>query len=122
MVPPRTTVLLARAEVSLHYPPAPTQGGIPGSNPPDGVGVDGFANHIRFTRNSTPPALAVVEARLGEAGIGVVAVATASAGREALDDHLLIIVGMLMMMAVLMSVVGGLGLIEAMSISVLERR
>ncbi|MDP6666184.1 MAG: FtsX-like permease family protein [Dehalococcoidia bacterium] len=104
------------------------QGGVAyGSNLPessgsDRPGPDGPANHIRFTGDSDPSTLVAVEERLAGADIGVAGVATAAAGREALEDHLLIIVGLLMIMAVLLSVVGGLGLIEAMSISVLERR
>lgn len=92
------------------------------SNRPAGIGIDGSANHIRIAGDGTPSTLNDVEERLAENGISVVNVATAAEGREALDDHLLIIVGLLMIMAILISVVGGLGLIEAMSISVLERR
>jgi putative ABC transport system permease protein len=92
------------------------------SNRPAGIGVDGSANHIRIASDGTPATLNAVEEGLAENGIGVVNVTTAAEGREALDDHLLIIVGLLMIMAILISVVGGLGLIEAMSISVLERR
>ena len=93
-----------------------------GSNRPAGVGADRSANHIRIAGDEAPSTLNAVEERLTENGIGVVAVATATEGREALDDHLLLIVGLLMIMAVLIAVVGSLGLIEAMSISVLERR
>ena len=64
----------------------------------------------------------LVEGRLRDAGIDVAGIATAAEGSESLDDHLLIIVGLLIIMAILISFVGGLGLIEAMSISVLERR
>ncbi len=98
-----------------------------GSNSPNQISASGIdssstANHIRYAGDSSQSALTVVEDRLGAEGIGVVAVATAIAGRQALDDHLLIIVGLLLLMAILISIVGGLGLIEAMSISVLERR
>ncbi|MCP3934436.1 MAG: FtsX-like permease family protein, partial [Actinomycetia bacterium] len=66
--------------------------------------------------------LSAAEQRLTEDGIGVAGIGTAADGREALDDHLLIIVGLLMIMAILISIVGGLGLVETMSINVLERR
>ncbi|MCL1692946.1 MAG: FtsX-like permease family protein [Actinomycetia bacterium] len=92
------------------------------SNLPLGVGTEGSANHIRVAGNGTPSLLSSVERSLAENGIGVVAIATAEAGRESLEEHLFIIVGLLMIMAILIAIVGGLGLIEAMSISVLERR
>lgn len=92
------------------------------SNRPAGVGVDGSANHIRIGGDDTPSLMSAVEQDLAESQIGVVGIATAAEGRESLDDHLLIIVGLLMIMAILISIVGGLGLSEAMSISVVERR
>jgi len=92
------------------------------SNLPMGVGAGGSANHLRVAGNGAPSLLSSVEQGLAENGIGVVGIATAEAGRESLEEHLLIIVGLLMIMAILIAVVGGLGLIEAMSISVLERR
>ncbi|GMQ93698.1 MAG: FtsX-like permease family protein [Acidimicrobiia bacterium] len=92
------------------------------SNRPVGIGANGSANHIRIAGHDSPSMLGAVSERLADNQVGVVTIATASEGRESLDDHLLIIVGLLMIMAVLISVVGGLGLIEAMSISVLERR
>ncbi len=92
------------------------------SNSPAGIGAEGSSNHIRLAHTGTASALSAVEQRLAENNIGVTSIATSAEGRESLDDHLLIIVGLLMIMATLISIVGGLGLIEAMSISVLERR
>ncbi len=92
------------------------------SNRPAGIGPDGSANHIRIAGDDTPSMLSAAEQRLTEDGIGVAGIGTAADGREALDDHLLIIVGLLMIMAILISIVGGLGLVETMSINVLERR
>lgn len=92
------------------------------SNPPASIGTDGSSNHIRVAGEQTPSVLSAVEQALGDNGIGVTSIASSTEGRESLDDHLLIIVGLLMIMAILISIVGGLGLIEAMSISVLERR
>jgi len=93
------------------------------SNLPTGLGQTGEVNQVRVANiDSTASTFGAVERGLGESGIDVVGIATADEGRESLDDHLLIIVGLLIIMAMLISVVGGLGLIEAMSISVLERR
>jgi len=94
-----------------------------GSNRPAGVEASVSGNHIRVANNDVAGStLSAVEELLTESGLGVAGIATAAEGRESLDDHLLIIVGLLLIMAILISVVGGLGLIEAMSISVLERR
>ncbi len=98
-------------------------GAVYASNMPDGIGQAGSVNQVRVANgDGATPTLAAVEGRLADSGIDVVAIATATEGRESLDDHLLIIVGLLLIMAILISVVGGLGLIETMSISVLERR
>lgn len=90
---------------------------------PDGIPDDnksGF-NHVRLATDSLS-ALSQVDQALALADIRIANIATASEGREALEDHLMIIVGLLMIMAILICVVGGLGLVEAMSITVLERR
>ncbi|MCP4222923.1 MAG: FtsX-like permease family protein, partial [Actinomycetia bacterium] len=92
------------------------------SNRPAGIGTDGSANHVRIDGSESPQLLSAVEQSLAANGIGVANISTAADGRQALDDHLLIIVGLLLIMAILISIVGGLGLIETMSISVLERR
>ncbi|NOX31816.1 MAG: ABC transporter permease [Actinobacteria bacterium] len=98
-------------------------GAVYASNGPAGVGLAGSVNQVRVAGgDGVGSILSAVEGRLIDNGIEVVAIATAIEGRESLDDHLLIIVGLLIIMAILISVVGGLGLIEAMSISVLERR
>lgn len=92
------------------------------SNRPSGGQADDSTNHIRIAGKETGSLLSATERALNENDIGVASIATATEGREALDDHLLIIVGLLMIMATLIAIVGGLGLIETMSISVLERR
>lgn len=93
------------------------------SNPPDGARAEELANHIRAANDdSTSPLLSKVEESLTSRGLGIASIATADEGRESLEDHLFIIVGLLLIMAILVSVVGGLGLIEAMTITVLERR
>lgn len=91
------------------------------SNYPSGVALEGLGNQIRVASDS-PSAFSAVEVALSENGIVITNISTAEQGRESLDDHLLIIVGLLMIMAALIAIVGGLGLIEAMGISVLERR
>ncbi len=55
------------------------------------------------------------------AGINVVAAQTTAIQQQVLRDHMLIIVAFLLMMAVLVAVVGGLGLMSTMSLNVLER-
>jgi len=98
-------------------------GAVYASNRPAGIGETGSVNQVRVANtNGSGPTLGAVEGRLRDSGIDVVGIAAAAEGRESLDDHLLIIVGLLIIMAMLIAVVGGLGLIEAMSISVLERR
>lgn len=77
-------------------------------------------NHLRVVLSDG--GMAEFEQELAEADVQVVRIATSEEGRESLDDHLVIIVGLLGLMATLVAIVAGLGLIEAMSISVLERR
>ncbi len=102
---------------------AGTNGAAYASNEPPGSTPEGSANQIRIANNDgTSSTLAEVETRLTENGIGISVIATDAEGRESLEDHLLIIVGLLLIMTILIAVVGGLGLIEAMTITVLERR
>lgn len=58
---------------------------------------------------------------LGRAGFNVETGQLAQASREAVEDHLLMVAGFLLVMAQLTIVVGGLGLASTMSLSVLER-
>jgi putative ABC transport system permease protein len=62
-----------------------------------------------------------IRARLEDAGLAVSSAQLLSAGRAALEDHMLMVVGFLLVMAVLTIVVGGLGLASTMSLAVLER-
>jgi putative ABC transport system permease protein len=62
-----------------------------------------------------------VRDELDRAGFDVETGQLAQAGREAVEDHLLMVAGFLLVMAQLTIVVGGLGLASTMSLSVLER-
>ncbi len=66
--------------------------------------------------------LQAIEAALADADIAVAAAGTSLDGKQVLDDHLLIIVSLLMIMAILVAVVSGLGLASTMSLNVLERQ
>lgn len=66
--------------------------------------------------------LQAMEAALLDAGIDVFAAGTSQDGRQVLVDHLYIIVTLLMLMAILVATVSGLGLASTMSLNVLERR
>jgi putative ABC transport system permease protein len=59
--------------------------------------------------------------RLEERGFHVANAQLMSAGRAALEDHMLMVVGFLLVMAELTIAVGGLGLASTMSLAVLER-
>ena len=65
--------------------------------------------------------VARVRSELERAGFEVESSALVQANRSAVEDHLLMVAGFLMVMAQLTIVVGGLGLASTMSISVLER-
>lgn len=88
----------------------------------DSLVVGNTANQLRIAGHGSYSLLGAVDTALGKAEVGVAGMSTAADGREALDDHLYIIAGMLLFMALLLSVVGGLGLAQTMSINVLERR
>jgi putative ABC transport system permease protein len=62
-----------------------------------------------------------VRSELDRAGFEVEASSLVQANREAVEDHLLMVAGFLLLMAQLTVVVGGLGLASTMSLSVLER-
>jgi len=66
--------------------------------------------------------LQVVEKALANEGVVVSAASTVESVREVYVAHLYIIVSLLMIMALLTVVVGGLGLMSTMSLNVLERQ
>ena len=91
------------------------------------TGLAGQTNNVRIvTANHNQAgqtmALQMVEAELLNAGINVVTADTSLNGRQVLVDHLYIIVTLLMLMAMLVAAVGGLGLASTMSLNVLERQ
>ncbi len=90
--------------------------------PPD-VAPAGVTNRLIIASDyDVSSVIEAAEAGLDHAGIAVIATASADSGREALDDHLFILVGMLLAVAGLIAVVGGLGLLETIATGVLERR
>jgi putative ABC transport system permease protein len=62
-----------------------------------------------------------IRGRLEEGGFQVANAQLMSAGRAALEDHMLMVVGFLLVMSQLTVAVGGLGLASTMSLAVLER-
>ncbi len=91
------------------------------------VGLEGQTNNVTVVtdnRSATgqAQALQTMEAALLDAGVGVAAAGTSQTGRQVLVDHLYIIVTLLMIMAILVAAVSGLGLASMMSLNVLERR
>ncbi len=81
------------------------------------------ANHIVVASTGDPDRAARdAQEALHDRGIAVASVTTAADAREALDDHLYIIVGLLLVVAGLVAVVGGLGLMETLATGVTERR
>ena len=91
------------------------------------TGLEGQTNHIRVVSDNHDPAgqavaLQAVEKALADEGLDVAAAATIAFTRQVFDDHLVIIVSMLMMMAVLVTAVGGLGLTSTMSLNIFERQ
>lgn len=91
------------------------------------AGLEGQANNIRVVAEghaaeAQAATLQALEGTLRDAGLDVSAANTSQDGRQVLVDHLYIIVTLLMLMAVLVAAVGGLGLASTMSLNVLERR
>jgi putative ABC transport system permease protein len=79
---------------------------------------------VRAGVAGAPPQAEFVErvrAELDRAGFEVESSSLVTANREAVEDHLLMVTGFLVVMAQLTIAVGGLGLASTMSISVLER-
>lgn len=91
------------------------------------TGLEGQTNHIRIaaddhSTDGQAAMLRVVDAALIDKGIAVTIANTSQDGRQILVDHFYIIVTLLMLMAVLVAAVSGLGLASTMSLNVLERR
>ncbi len=91
------------------------------------TGLEDQTNHIRIAVDDHSVAgqgamLQLVEAALLDKGIAVTVANTSQDGRQVFVDHFYIIVTLLMLMAVLVAAVSGLGLASTMSLNVLERR
>ena len=91
------------------------------------IGLDGQANLLLVGTETKglvgeTAVLQQVEAVLAEAGIPIVTAGATTSMRQSLDDHLVIIVTLLIIMSALVAAVGGLGLMSTMSLNVLERR
>ncbi len=91
------------------------------------IGLDGQANLLLVGTEEAgmvgeTAVLQQVEAALAEAGIPIFTAGTTANMRQSLDDHLVIIVTLLIIMSALVAAVGGLGLMTTMSLNVLERR
>lgn len=91
------------------------------------IGLGGQTNYllVKSDANDVEGETAVlqqIEAVLAEAGIPIVTAYATTSMRQSLDDHLVIIVSLLIIMAALVAAVGSLGLMSTMSLNVLERR
>ena len=62
-----------------------------------------------------------VEAALADAGVTVSSVVPTTELRSAIDNHVVVFIAVLIALAVLMAIIGALGLASAMSMSVIER-
>ncbi|HET9519095.1 MAG TPA: FtsX-like permease family protein [Actinoplanes sp.] len=83
------------------------------------MGAPGLANGVRVTGPGS--ATAAIEAELAGIGVPVAAVTPTDELRSALDEHVVIFIYTLVALAVVMAVVGVLGLGSTMSIAVTER-
>lgn len=89
--------------------------------------LEGQTNHVQVVSDNHDGAaqattLQAIEAALLSEELNVAAASRSEDRRQVLVDHLYIIVTLLMMMAMLVAAVGGLGLMSTMSLNVLERR
>jgi len=82
----------------------------------------GTATTLRLTGASEQASLVAAESILGDVGVGIAGATTATDAKQSLDDHLYIITGLLLVMSVALGIVALLGLVEAMSTAVAERR
>jgi ABC-type lipoprotein release transport system permease subunit len=81
----------------------------------------GTATALRITGAGEEESLIATEAVLADAGVGIVSAATATDAKDALDSHLYIISGLLLVMAIGLGIVGLIGVVESMSTAVAER-
>ncbi len=91
------------------------------------AGLEGRTNTVTVATNDhsiegQAKSLQAIESALLDADIDVAVAGTSQDGRKVLVDHLYIIVTLLMLMAILVVAVSGLGLASTMSLNVLERR
>lgn len=92
------------------------------SEAPESMPGGDLVNAIRITGPSIDAALEAADTAFADAGLPVAAAVTADDAKESLDDHLFIITGLLLAMAVMLSLVGTLGLVESIGTAALERR
>ena len=90
------------------------------------AGAPGQARMLRVATNAGSPQARVdviraIEQRLIEDGVGVETATPLAELRNAMADHIAILINALMAMAAVMATVGALGLSAAMGVSVLER-
>ncbi len=90
------------------------------------AGVPGRARMLRIATAAASPTertavLREVERTLAEAGVAVESAVPLSELRTAIGDHIVILIRALVAMAVILAVVGGLGLGSAMGIGIVER-
>ncbi len=90
------------------------------------TGQSGVTNTVRIkTEQRDAAALAalqpVIDQALADAGVNVKALEAGATRRVILENHLIVIIAFLMMMAVLIAAVGALALMAMISINVLER-
>lgn len=88
--------------------------------------TDGLANDVRVASGRSDPAstraaLRSAQTRLEDTGIRVVAAQTVASGRQVLVNHVAVTLTFLLLVSVLSSVVGAMGLASTMSINVIER-
>jgi putative ABC transport system permease protein len=86
----------------------------------------GLANDVRITSDRSDPASTrasqqSAQSRLEDAGMRVLSAQTVASSRQVLINHVAITLTFLMLVSVLSSVVGAMGLASTMSINVIER-
>lgn len=90
------------------------------------IGQPGYTCALRIVTDAHDPAargevIRAIERSLAEANTSVALVVPVSELRTAIGDHIFILIGSLIFMAVLMAIVGVLGLTSTMSTNVVER-
>lgn len=89
---------------------------------PAGLPQAGSANAVRLLDPAGRVNEQLAVDLVGDSGLPVVVAVAGSDAREALDDHLFIITGLLLMLAIAIGVVGLVALVEALATAVEERR